>query len=211
MPSPLFRAAFDTNAVIQSLRSLAALEAKRRAYYPYVALSLKLGYLKVHVLKPVYEELINSAQFHKRSSLRGLYERLREEGIIVEHNNHLKCCRYESLRNCYETRVKPYIQRNDCADERILREFFGLVDFALLTHFNNPSAVPLYDIVLHFITENKRDYDMNVASSTTTCILNLLRELDLDGTYTPEGGIYDLRWLDERIRERMQSIASRIY
>ena len=210
MPSPLFRVAFDTNAVIQSLRSLATLETKGRAYYPYVALSLKLGYLKVHVLKPVYEELINLTQFHPRSRLRRFYEQLHREGIIIEHRDYIRCCQYESLRECYETRVRPYIWRNDVDDERILREFFSLVDFTLSTHFNNPNAVPLNDIVLHFITENRQDYDMNVASSTTACILHLLNELDLSGAYTPEGGIYDLRWLNERIEERIQSIASRI-
>jgi len=98
--------------------------------------------------------------------------------------------------------VKPYIIKAHDRDEVILSEFFGLVDKSLTT------PLPLSEKVFVFITNNVKHYGTNVASATTNCISQMLRELDLEGQYTPQIGIYDINWLETRLKMIMKRFSN---
>ena len=186
---PLFKAAIDTDALIDALSSLKALRKGWNARYSYVAKTLDKGHLQLFLLSSVRAEFEH--KHGPRSELRQLLEELEKRNVIMSLPFETPCCITKELKECYETRVKPLIASAHAQDEAILNEFFGLVDVSL-------SGLPLAEKVLVFITNNKKHYNMNVASAATTCIANMLSRLNRDGVFPPMG-IHDIVWLDNTL------------
>jgi len=194
---PLFKAAIDTNALVDALSSFMTLRRRGNVRYPYVAKALEKGHLRLFLLTSVREEF---ERVHSpRSNLRQLLDELVETGKVAPLLIRTSCCLTEQLRNCYEENVKPLIANAHEQDEVILNEFFGLVDISLFPN----SSLPLADRVLVFITNNRRHFNTNVASAATTCIASMLRQLNRDGIFPPMG-IYDIAWLDDTLRKLMR-------
>ena len=188
---PLFKAAIDTNALVDALSSLITLRKNGNARYPHVAKALNNGHLRLFLLASVREEFEKAHPL--RSKLRQLLDELARKNIVVLLSR-TPCCITERLRRCYEENVKPLIASVHAQDEVILSEFFGLVNISLFPD----SSIPLADKVLVFITNNKKHFDMNVASEATACIARMLRYLNRDGVFPPMG-IHDITWLEDTL------------
>ncbi|GEM_PF-5268299 len=196
---PVFKALFDTNALSIILGEILATDRGRDPVYPNVLFAVNNGFLRIYVTPTVLSELQGgTVEADRRIAL--LHELLKRNIIIVTKDT--ECCYSKILRECIED-LENFLKPRDQSDYEIVKEYFAYIE-------TSTGQSHIEEIPLLFITENKRDFTANIASTITRCIMDYITlELQRRGYATP-AGVYNLRWLDYQIGKILENIAKRL-
>ncbi|MCD6488023.1 MAG: hypothetical protein J7K21_02240 [Desulfurococcales archaeon] len=196
---PVFKALFDTNALSRILGDILAVRRGNDPTYPNIFFAIDNEFLKIYVTPTVLNELHGgTVEADRRITL--LHELMGRNIVITTKDT--ECCYSKILRECTKD-LENFLKPQDPADYEIVKEYFAYIE-------TSTGQSRIEEIPFLFITENKKDFTTNIASTITRCIMDYITlELQRRGYATP-AGVYNLEWLDYQIGKILENIAKRL-